>query len=110
MNSRKNLAAQVAGAMAIAALVGTSAFAETRHSDATERDHNRQSSVDRSSRYERRDRSGRRTRIVLGTPAEGEPAFGREHVPQIDRVRLDHVRVDVGQFAVEFRLCETVVF
>src|SRR4051794_28582164 len=58
MNSRKNLAAQVAGAIAIAALVGTSAFAETRHSDATERDHNRQSSVDRSSRYERRDRSG----------------------------------------------------
>jgi hypothetical protein len=58
MNSRKNLAAQVAGVMAIAALVGTSAFAETRHSDATERDHDRQSSVDRSSRYERRDRSG----------------------------------------------------
>jgi hypothetical protein len=58
MNSRKNLAAQVAGAIAIAALMGTSAFAETRHSDATERDHSRQSSVDRSSRYERRDRSG----------------------------------------------------
>jgi len=58
MNSRKNLAAQVAGAMAIAALVGTSAFAESRHSDATERDHGRQSSIDRSSRYERRDRSG----------------------------------------------------
>src|SRR4051795_13287763 len=50
MNSRKNLAAQVAGAIAIGALVGTSAFAESRHSDATERDHNRQSSVDRSSR------------------------------------------------------------
>jgi hypothetical protein len=58
MNSRKNLVAQVAGAMAIAALVGTSAFAETRHSDATESDHNRQSSSDRSSRQERRDRSG----------------------------------------------------
>src|SRR4051812_31359374 len=58
MNSRKNLAAQVAGAMAIAALVGTSAFAETRHSDATERDHGRQSSSDRSSRHERSDRSG----------------------------------------------------
>jgi hypothetical protein len=58
MNSRKNLAAQVAGAIAIAALVGTSAFAETRHSDATERDHSRQSSVDRSSRSERRDHSG----------------------------------------------------
>jgi hypothetical protein len=58
MNSKKNLAAQVAGAMAIAALVGTSAFAETRHLDATEHDHARQSSVDRSSRYERRDRSG----------------------------------------------------
>jgi hypothetical protein len=50
MNSRKNLAAQVAGAIAIAALVGTSAFAETRHSDATERDHGRQSSSDRGSR------------------------------------------------------------
>jgi len=54
MNSRKNLAAQVAGAIAIAALVGTSAFAESRHSDATERDHDRQSSGERSSRYERR--------------------------------------------------------
>jgi len=57
MNSRKNLAAQVAGAMAIAALVGTSAFAETRHSDATERDHGRQSSSDRGSR-DRAARSG----------------------------------------------------
>jgi len=57
MNSRKNLAAQVAGAMAIAALVGTSAFAETRHSDATERDHGRHSSSDRGSR-DRAARSG----------------------------------------------------
>jgi hypothetical protein len=55
MNSRKNLAAKVMGAMAIAALVGASAFAETRHSDATDGDHNR---VDRSSRHERSDRSG----------------------------------------------------
>jgi len=62
MNSRKNLAAQVIGAMAIAALVGTSAFAESRHSDATERDHDRQSSGERSSRYERRgDHSGSQT-------------------------------------------------
>jgi hypothetical protein len=53
MNSRKNLAAQVAGAIAIAALVGTSAFAESRHSDATQRDHGRQSSSDRSSRHDR---------------------------------------------------------
>src|SRR4051794_6448526 len=58
MNSRKNLATQVAGAIAIAALMGTSAFAETRHLDATDHDHARQSSGDRSSRYERRDRSG----------------------------------------------------
>jgi hypothetical protein len=50
MNSRKNLAAQVAGAIAIAALMGTSAFAESRHLDATERDHARQSSSDRGSR------------------------------------------------------------
>jgi hypothetical protein len=57
MNSRKNLAAQVAGAIAIAALMGTSAFAETRHLDATERDRT-QSSGERSHRYERRDHSG----------------------------------------------------
>jgi hypothetical protein len=57
MNSRKNLAAQVAGAIAIAALVGTSAFAETRHSDATDRDHGRQSGSDRGSR-DRAARSG----------------------------------------------------
>src|SRR3954466_982700 len=60
MNSRKNLAAQVAGAIAIAALVGTSAFAESRHSDATERDHSRQSSSDRGSR-DRAARSGSQT-------------------------------------------------
>jgi len=60
MNSRKNLAAQVAGAMAIAALVGTSAFAESRHFDATEHDHGRHSSSDRSSRSERSDRSTNR--------------------------------------------------
>jgi hypothetical protein len=36
MNNTKRLAAQVAGALAIATLVGTSAFAESRHSDATE--------------------------------------------------------------------------
>src|SRR3954449_2519162 len=60
MNSRKNLAAQVAGAIAIAALVGTSAFAETRHSDATERDHSRESRSDRGSR-DRAARSGSET-------------------------------------------------
>jgi hypothetical protein len=58
MSSKKNLAAQVAGAMAIAALVGTSAFAETRHLDATERDRGQQSSNDRVNRHERRDQSG----------------------------------------------------
>jgi hypothetical protein len=57
MKSRKNLAAQVAGAIAIAALVGTSAFAESRHSDATERDHGRESSGHRD-HVDRRDRSG----------------------------------------------------
>jgi len=62
MNSRKNLAAQVAGAMAIAALVGTSAFAESRHSDATERDHGRQSSSDHSSRSHDRSSSQNQTR------------------------------------------------
>lgn len=36
MNSTKRLAATVAGAVAIAALVGTSAFAEARHHDGTE--------------------------------------------------------------------------
>jgi hypothetical protein len=58
MNSRKNLAAQVAGAMAIAALMGTSAFAETRHLDATDHDRAQQSSDDRSHRFERHDQSG----------------------------------------------------
>jgi hypothetical protein len=46
MNKTKSLASQVIGAAAIATLIGTSAFAETRHSDATERDqrdHSRQS-------------------------------------------------------------------
>jgi hypothetical protein len=61
MNSRKNLAAQVAGAIAIAALVGTSAFAETRHLDATAGDHNRQSRSDRVERHEQRDQSGSQT-------------------------------------------------
>ena len=56
MNSRKNLAARMAGAMAIAALVGTSAFAESRHFDATERDRGQQSSDDRGGRVDRRER------------------------------------------------------
>ena len=43
MNKTKSLAAQVAGAVAIVTLIGTSAFAETRHRDATERDNSRQS-------------------------------------------------------------------
>lgn len=60
MNSRKNLAAQVAGAMAIAALVGTSAFAETRHSDATERDRSAQTSDRRDTRDDSRRTHDRR--------------------------------------------------
>jgi hypothetical protein len=49
MNSMKKLAASMTGAVAIAALVGTSAFAESRHSDATN-DHQRsERSHDRSS-------------------------------------------------------------
>jgi len=43
MNKTKSLAAQVAGAVAIVTLIGTSAFAETRHRDATEHDGGRQS-------------------------------------------------------------------
>lgn len=50
MNSRKNLAASVAAALAVAALSGASAFADDRHSNATERDRDRQT-------YERRDDS-----------------------------------------------------
>ena len=50
MNSTKRLAAQVAGAVAIAALIGTSAFADTRHSDATARDRSHQSNDHRGSR------------------------------------------------------------
>lgn len=48
MNNTKNLAAQVIGAAAIVTLIGTSAFAESRHSDATH-EHSRQSDT-RSSR------------------------------------------------------------
>ena len=48
MNKTKSLAAQVIGAAAIVTLIGTSAFAESRHSDATEHDHSRHS--DRGSR------------------------------------------------------------
>lgn len=44
MNSTKRLAATVAGAVAIAALVGTSAFAEARHHDGT--DHSRSGQSD----------------------------------------------------------------
>jgi len=43
MNRAKKLAATVAGAVAIATLVGTSAFADTRHRDATERDRSQHS-------------------------------------------------------------------
>ena len=54
MNKTKSLAAQVVGAAAIVTLIGTSAFAESRHSDATERDHSRQSDH-RGSRDENRE-------------------------------------------------------
>src|SRR5258708_15294650 len=50
MNKTKSLAAQVIGAAAIATIIGTSTFAETRHSDATERDTGRQSDHHRDSR------------------------------------------------------------
>ena len=43
MNRTKKLAAQMAGAVAILTLVGTSAFADTRHHDATEHDHSQHS-------------------------------------------------------------------
>ncbi|HEX7680676.1 MAG TPA: hypothetical protein VF713_21255 [Thermoanaerobaculia bacterium] len=57
MNKTKSLAAQVAGAVAIVTLIGTSAFAETRHRDATERDSGRQSDH-RSSRDSSRQSHG----------------------------------------------------
>lgn len=60
MNSTKRLAAQVAGAVAIATLIGTSAFAETRHSDATERDRSQQSADHRNSRDGNRQSRDRR--------------------------------------------------
>jgi hypothetical protein len=59
MNRTKKLAAQVAGAVAIAALVGTSAFADTRHSDATERDRSHHSD-NRGSRDSNRGSQDRR--------------------------------------------------
>jgi hypothetical protein len=61
MNKTKSLAAQVAGAVAIVTLIGTSAFAESRHHDATEHDGGRQSDhrssrdSSRQSRGEQRD-------------------------------------------------------
>jgi hypothetical protein len=63
MNKTKSLAAQVIGAAAIATLIGASAFAETRHSDATERDrshhsdHRDSGSTNRSSHDQRDSRS-----------------------------------------------------
>jgi hypothetical protein len=63
MNSTKKLAAQVAGAVAIAALMGTSAFAETRHFDATQSDRPSHSSDRRDTRDDsrRHDRSSTQT-------------------------------------------------
>src|SRR3954447_3527641 len=64
MNKTKSLAAQVIGAAAIVTLIGTSAFAESRHSDATH-DHSRS---DRGSRdgsgqsHEQRSNRGSDTR------------------------------------------------
>jgi hypothetical protein len=49
MNNIKRLAASMTGAVAIAALVGTSAFAESRHSDATNNHQRSERSHDRSS-------------------------------------------------------------
>src|ERR1051326_1696605 len=46
----KNLARYFAVAAGIAALCGTSAFAETRHRDETRGDHNRSTHVERSDR------------------------------------------------------------
>ncbi|MGA8807295.1 MAG: hypothetical protein WB973_05410 [Thermoanaerobaculia bacterium] len=82
MNSKKNLAAQVAGAIAIAALVGTSAFAESRHSDATERDHGRQSSSDRGSRdsnrsAERHDRSSNQSQTFQRNDTRSNGSWNR---------------------------------
>ncbi len=61
MNKTKSLAKQVAGAVAIVTLIGTSAFAETRHRDATERDSGRQSGS-RSSRDSGRQSDSRSSR------------------------------------------------
>lgn len=56
MNKTKSLAAQTIGAAAIVMLVGTSAFAESRHHDGTDHDGGRQSDH-RSSRDNSRDSS-----------------------------------------------------
>lgn len=65
MNKTKSLAAQVAGAVAIVTLIGTSAFAETRHHDGTERDSGRQSDH-RSSRDSSRQSRERDNRSSQG--------------------------------------------
>src|SRR5947209_3365925 len=92
MNSRKNLAAQVAGAIAIAALVGTSAFAESRHSDATERDHGRESRGHRD-HVDRRDRSGSQNQTQ-------ERRDTNTTAPQTYQRGGDRVWLDGGRFPV----------
>ena len=59
MNKTKSLAAQMAGAVAIVTLIGTSAFAETRHHDSTERDNSRQSDHRESRDSNRQSRDSR---------------------------------------------------
>ena len=64
MNNMKRLAASMTGAVAIAALVGTSAFAESRHSDAT--------NDRREQRSERSSQSGDHGRGQADTHRSGE--------------------------------------
>ena len=70
MNSTKRLAASMAGAVAIAALVGTSAFAESRHSDATNERREQRGERSSENRDHGRGQSDRRGGDSNRTPAD----------------------------------------
>jgi hypothetical protein len=79
----------MAGAVAIATLLGTSAFAETRHSDATERDRSRQSSDHRANRDGRQSRDRRDNNTNNQAPAY-QQRDARATAPQtFDRHNFD---------------------
>jgi hypothetical protein len=102
MNSRKKLAAQVAGAVAIATLIGTSAFAETRHRDATERDRSQQSDRrdnrdgNRQSREQRGNNNQPQTFQRGDSRGSAPQTFDNRGNGQFDRSQADTYRNNRG--------------